>query len=71
MKDQLFNQLLKNNKFVEALERIIMSPILIGSRNKDMFVEHYVNVLCKKGKMVPFTSLFKELKMIEENYMVV
>lgn len=48
-----------------------MSPILIGSKNKDQFVEHYVNVLCKKGKMNPYQSLFKELRMIEENYMVV
>lgn len=67
----MFNSLLRNAKFVEALEKIIMSPILIGSKNKDLFVEHYVNVLCKKGKLSPYKCLFKELKMIEENYMVV
>lgn len=34
-KDLLFSALLKSPVFVEALEKIIMSPILIGSKNKD------------------------------------
>jgi len=48
-----------------------MSPILIGSKNKDSYVENYIGVLCRKNKMNPYVSLFKELRMIEENYMVV
>lgn len=31
-----------------------MSPILIGSKNKDTYVETYVNVLCKKNKLNPY-----------------
>jgi E3 ubiquitin-protein ligase HUWE1 len=62
---------LKSGKFVESLEKIIMSPILIGSKNKDTFVEYYVGILYKKGKLNPYSCLIKELKMIEENYMVV
>jgi len=48
-----------------------MSPILIGSKNKDQYVEHYVTVLNKKGKLNPFNCLMKELKMIEENYVII
>lgn len=48
-----------------------MSPILIGSKNKDNFVEHYVALMCKRNKLNPYVSLYKELRMIEENYMVV
>ena len=63
--------MLKNPKFVEALEKIIMSPILIGSKNKDNYVEHYVGILCKKNKLNPYTSLWKELELISQNYMVI
>lgn len=41
-----------------------MSPILIGSKNKDTYVEHYVGILCKKNKLNPYTSLWKELDLI-------
>ncbi len=48
-----------------------MSPILIGSKNKDQFVEHYVSILVRKNKLNPYQALEKELRMIEENYMVI
>ena len=62
---------MKNKNFVDALEKIIMSPILFGSKNEDYFVDHYVNILFKKGKISPYTALERELRMIEENYMVI
>jgi E3 ubiquitin-protein ligase HUWE1 len=48
-----------------------MSPILIGSKNKDTYVEHYVGILCRKNKLNPYTSLWKELDLISQNYMVI
>jgi E3 ubiquitin-protein ligase HUWE1 len=39
--------MLKNNRFVEALEKIIMGPILIGSKNKDQFESEQTQPLPK------------------------
>lgn len=41
-----------------------MSPILIGSKNKDRYVEHYVEILCRKNKLNPYHALWRELDLI-------
>ena len=47
-----------------------MSPILIGSKNKDTYVEHYVSVLYRKNFLNPYVSLWKELELIQGTYMI-
>lgn len=48
-----------------------MSPILIGCKNKDQYVENFLTILFKKNKINPYNCLIKELKTINESYIII
>jgi E3 ubiquitin-protein ligase HUWE1 len=44
--------------------------VLIGCKNKDQYVENFLTILLKKNKINPYTCLARELKAMNDNYIL-